>query len=80
MKKILAISTAAGIVSAAAMLLLTVLAKIGIYKEAANMMEQWHAFYSQSISGTITGMIEAFMISFIFVYGVVALYNKLSDP
>ncbi|MBU0963171.1 MAG: hypothetical protein KKD48_04680 [Nanoarchaeota archaeon] len=73
----LALGYAAAIVSAVAMLLLGILGNIGVYSGAVSMMEQWHIFFSLSIIGIFTGMIEAAIISFIFMYAFGWVYNKL---
>jgi hypothetical protein len=74
----LALGYAAAIVAAVIMLLLGILGNLGIYTGAVDMMRQWHMFFSPSIGGIITGMIEAAIISFVFVYFFAWLYNKLA--
>jgi hypothetical protein len=64
----LAFGYAGAIVSAFIMLLLGILGNIGFYSGAVKMMEDWHMFFTPSIGRTITGMIEAGIISFIFFY------------
>lgn len=72
----LALGYAAAILSAVGMLLLGIGGNIGIYTGAVEMMQQWHMFFSLSITGIIAGMIEAAVISFVFVYAFAWLYNK----
>lgn len=72
----LALGFAAAIVAAVIMLLLGILGNLGIYTGAVEMMRQWHMFFSLSIVGIIAGMIEAAVISFVFVYIFGWLYNK----
>ncbi len=74
----LAFGYACAIISAAVMLLLGILANLGIYVSAAKMMMQWHMFFSLSIVGIITGMIEAAVGSFVFAYAFAWVYNKLA--
>jgi len=74
----LALGRAAAIVAAVIMLLLGILGNLGIYAGAVDMMRQWHMFFSLSIGGIIAGMIEAAIISFVFVYFFGWLYNKLA--
>ena len=74
----LALGCAAAIVAAVIMLLLGILGNLGIYTGAVDMMRQWHMFFSLSIGGIIAGMIEAAIISFVFVYFFGWLYNKLA--
>jgi len=40
------------------------------------MMTQWHMFFSLTIFGILTGMIEAAVISFLFFYIFAWIYNK----
>ena len=62
-EKALAISLA--IVSGLSMLLLSIAGNIGFYLGAVDMMQQMHMFFDLTILGTITGIIEASIISFI---------------
>lgn len=71
-----ALGYAAAILSAAGMLLLGIGGNIGVYAKAAEQMMRWHMFFSLSITGIITGMIEAAIISFVFVYAFGWVYNK----
>jgi len=73
----LALAGSAAIVAAIVMLLLGILGNLGVYKGAVEMMEQWHLFFSLSIGGIIAGMVEAAIITFIFMYLFGYLYNKL---
>jgi len=72
----LALGYAAAILSAICMLLLGLLGNIGIYTGAVEMMQQWHMFFSLSIGGIITGIIEAAIIGFVCGYAFGWLYNK----
>jgi len=76
--KPLALAGAAAIVAAIVMLLLGILGNIGVYTGAVEMMEQWHAFFSLSIGGIIAGMVEAAVVTFVFVYLFGFIYNKLA--
>ncbi|WP_232700656.1 hypothetical protein [Halobacterium wangiae] len=71
----LALAGAAAVVSAVGMLLLGVFGAIGIYEGAVAMMEQWHLFFEPTVIGTVAGMIEAAVISFVLVYPFAWLYN-----
>lgn len=73
----LAFGYAGAIVSALAMLLLGILGNLGIYSGAVNMMGQWHMFFSLGVLGIIAGMIEAAVISFVFMYAFAWVYNRL---
>ncbi|MBU2637891.1 MAG: hypothetical protein KJ955_02875 [Nanoarchaeota archaeon] len=72
----LAFGYAGAAVSAFAMLLLGTLGNLGIYEGAVSMMEQWHMFFSLSVIGIFTGMVEAAVISFVFLYAMAWFYNK----
>ena len=74
----LAFGTAAAIVAAISMLVLSVAGKLGIYTGAVEMMIKWHMFYSLTTVGIITGMIEAAVISFVFFALFAWPYTKLS--
>lgn len=72
----LAVGYAAAIISAAIMLLLGIAGNIGLYSGAVEVMQQAHMFFSLSIVGIITGMIEGAVISFILGYAFAWVYNK----
>ncbi len=74
----LALGGAAAILAAVIMLLLGILGNIGIYTGAVDMMQQWHVFFSLSIGGIIAGMVEAAIITFVFVYLFGFIYNKFA--
>jgi hypothetical protein len=74
----LAFATAAAIVAAISMLVLSVAGKMGIYTGAVEMMSQWHMFYSLTPIGIITGMVEAAIISFVFFFLFAWIYKKLA--
>ena len=76
--KPLALSGAAAIVAVIVMLLLGILGNIGVYTGAVEMMQQWHVFFSLSIGGIIAGMLEAGVVTFIFVYLFGLIYNKFA--
>lgn len=73
----LAFGAAAAIVAALSMLILGLLGNLGMYTGAVSMMEQWHMFFSLTAFGIFTGMIEAAVISFVFLAIFAVLYNKL---
>jgi len=74
----LAMGYAAAILSAACMLVLGILGNLGVYTEAVNAMAQWHLFFSLSIVGIITGMIEAAVWGFVVAFLFGWLYNKFA--
>ncbi len=71
----LALAGAAAVVSAVVMLLLGVFGAIGVYEGAVEMMEQWHLFFEPTVVGTVAGMVEAAVISFVLAYPFAWLYN-----
>ncbi len=75
----LALGYAGAAISAASMLLLGIGWNIGIYQNTAMQMAKWHMFFSPTIGGIIGGMIEAAVISFIFLYAFGRAYNKFAN-
>lgn len=75
---VLALSISGSIISGLLMLILGIFGNVGIYTGAVEMMMQWHMFFSLSIFGIITGIIEAVVITFVWVYLFGFIYNKLS--
>ena len=72
----LALGYSGAIVSAVLMLVLGILGNLGIYTGAVAMMTEWHMFFSLSITGIISGMIEAGIISFVLFYAIGKTYNQ----
>jgi len=74
----LVLGLAGAILAAICMLLLSLANYFGIYQTAALTMQEIHMFYSPDFWGTITGMIEAAIMSFVglFVFGW--LYNRFT--
>ncbi len=66
------------IVSGLCMLLFGILGNFGIYTNAVEMMQEWHLFFSLSVGGIITGIIEAAIWGFIAGWVIAYIYNKLS--
>jgi|GEM_PF-539228 len=67
----------AGLVSAVGMLLLSILNGLGYYQQAAVQMMGWHMFYTPTVLGTFSGMIEAAVITYLFVSATAWMYNYL---
>lgn len=76
----LALGGAAAAVSAAVMVLLGVFGTVGIYEGAIEMMEQWHLVFEPTVIGTLSGMIEGAVISFVIAYAFGWLYNAFCPP
>ena len=72
-----AFGSAAAIVAAAVMLVISILSRLGIYTEAAQMMSSWHIFYDTSIWGILAGMAEAAVSTFVLVYLFAVIHNKI---
>ena len=66
------------IIAATYMLLLGILGNLGLYMGAVEALMEWHMFFSLSVLGIISGMIEAAVITFVFVYVTIWLYYKLA--
>jgi hypothetical protein len=75
---ILAASYTAAIVSGVSMFLLGILGNFGVYMGAVDAMMKWHMFFSLSVIGIVGGIIEAAVISFVFVYAYLWVYRKLA--
>ena len=73
----LALGYAGAIISAGSMLVMSLLAKAGLYTGATMHMAEWHMFFSLSLGGIIGGMIEAAVITFVILYAFAILYNWL---
>ena len=73
-----ALGASGAIVAAAVMLLLGVFGAVGVYEGAVAMMEQWHLFFEPTVVGTVAGMVEAAVISFVLAYAFAWLYNALA--
>ena len=72
-------AVALAIWSVLGMLLTWVLANIGLYVHAAEIMAQRHMFFELSLVGLIGGMIEASAISFVGAYSflfITCLHSK----
>jgi hypothetical protein len=74
----LAFGYAGAVISAACMLSLSVLAKLGLYVSAAEAMMQWHMFFNLSPVGIIGGLIEGALGGFILGYAFAWVYNKFA--
>ena len=66
--------------AAVTMLLLSATEALGIYEGAVDMMQQWHMFYEPTtIGGTISGMIEAAIITYVSIWVIVWIYDFLEN-
>jgi len=70
-----ALGTSIAGVSAIVMLALGVGANVGIYRNAAQMMMQWHGFFSLTAGGIVSGMIEAAVFGYIGGWLIARFYN-----
>ena len=71
-----ALGKSCAITGAFAMLVLGIVGNLGFYQGAVQMMQQWHAFFDLSVGGIIAGMVEAAIISYIFIYIFGWAYNN----
>jgi len=71
-------AAAAATVAAVIMLLLGLFGAIGVYEGGVKMMEQWHLFFTPTLVGTIAGILEAVIITGVFTYLFVELYNRFT--
>lgn len=74
----LALGGAAAVVSAVVMLLLGLFGALGVYEDAVEMMQQWHLFFEPTLVGTLAGMGEAIVVTYVFVYAFALLYNAFA--
>ena len=74
----LALAGAAAVVSAVVMLLFGVFGAIGVYERGIEAMEQWHLFFEPTGVGTVAGIVEAAVASFVLVYAFAWLYNSFA--
>lgn len=72
----IAFAFAFAITSALIMLMFGIFGNMEIYSGAVEQMLKWHMFFSLSISGIISGMVESAAISFIIGYLFAWLYNR----
>jgi len=61
------------------MLILWVLANMGLYASAVDMMLQWHIFFDLTLVGLIGGVIEAAISSYVGMYAFVYIYNAVAS-
>lgn len=73
----LALGYAGAILSALGMLIMGILGNLGIYTKAVEHMQDWHIFFSLSVGGIISGMVEAAIWSFVILWIFGCLYNML---
>jgi hypothetical protein len=71
-----ALGYSSALLGALSMLALGIFGNLGIYTGAVNTMQNMHVFFSLSIGGIITGMIEAAVWSFIAGWLIAYFYNK----
>ncbi|MFQ5493316.1 MAG: hypothetical protein ACE5DX_04115 [Candidatus Dojkabacteria bacterium] len=74
----IALGIAGGGTSALGMLGLGILGNLNIYSGAVEMMKQWHLFFDLSLVGIVTGMVEAGVLGFVFMYVFALFYNRFS--
>lgn len=73
----LKLATAGAITAALCMLFLSVLSPMGLYGGAMEQMRRSHMFYGPTFGGTLAGMLEAALVTFVALYVFAAIYNAL---
>ncbi len=71
----LAFGIASGLIYAIAILVMAVCAKLGAYKKAAQMLQEFHMFFSLTTRGIILGMLEGGVMGFVCGFIFAFLYN-----
>lgn len=72
----LALGYSLAIVSGLAMLVLSIVGKLGYGEEAIRIMQAYHILYSPTPLGIILGIIEGAIAGFIGGYLIAYFYNK----
>jgi len=71
----IAFGAASGIIYAVIVLIFAVCAKLGVYKKAAQMLQEFHMFFSLTTRGIILGMVEGGVMGFVLGLLFAILYN-----
>ncbi|MCR4278314.1 MAG: hypothetical protein NUV81_00180 [bacterium] len=58
---------AGALTAASLMLVLSLLNSVGLYQNATAEMAKWHMFYTPDVQGTILGMLEAAVVTYVIV-------------
>ncbi|HLD06611.1 MAG TPA: DUF5676 family membrane protein [Candidatus Nanoarchaeia archaeon] len=74
----LALGYAGAVVGAGCVLILSIISPWGMYAGAMQLMRQRHMFWSSGFGGTLGGIVEAAVLSFIAGYALAWLYNRFS--
>ena len=75
---LLALGYTGAILSSLGMFVMWVLGRMGYYTEAVQSMQDWHMFFSPSVTGLIGGVIEAAIITFVSLYAFGWIYNEFT--
>lgn len=73
-----ALGVAAALVAAAVMVALGVFGALGVFESAVVAMQQWHLFFAPTLVGTLGGVVEAVVVTFVLVYAFARMYNALA--
>jgi len=74
----LAVGYASGILYGVGLLALGVVANLGMYRRAADLLSQMHMFFSLSFLGLVGGMIEGGVLGFISGLVFATVYNAFA--
>lgn len=77
MKKVQRVSVTGAMSAALLMLLLSIGNSFGFYEEAVAQMQGWHMYYTPDFGGTISGMIEAAVVTYLGIQIVFWIYGAL---
>lgn len=73
------LALASALTSALFMVLLSLGSGMGLYSNMASQMQSWHMWYMPTFGGTLTGLIEAAILTYIFVWIAASIYNRLVE-
>ena len=73
------LALASALTSALFMVLLSLGSGMGLYSNATMQIQSIHMWYAPTFGGTLTGLIEAAVITYIFVWIAVSIYNKMAE-
>lgn len=71
------LALAGAITAALCMMLLSILNGLGLYQGATKQMMSWHMYYSPTVGGTVSGMVEAAVITYVVLFVFAWVYNTL---
>ena len=73
------LASASALTSALFMVLLSLGSGLGMYRTMATQMQSYHMWYTPTFGGTLTGLIEAAILTYIFVWIAASIYNAMVE-